>query len=152
VQRNQLIILAVGLFLLLFIVLPLINRKKSSGFNQTDRGLRTLAALDNVDKGEVAWAKAHGGVFTKELADLTTSDTKLASYLATTPVTVVTLSGDAQGYVVTLASDVFQLTRVRKAGSSKAITYCIEAKSTDKVDCQPGWITNTGTVTTATTG
>ncbi len=146
--KNPVILIAALLFLLLFIVLPLINRKKTSnGFSSKDRGVRTLVAQSLVDKEEQAYKAAHG-TYTSEIAALVLRNSELRDDLALTPVVIQALSGTPSGYFVQLTSDIVSLAATRQGG--KMTLNCVIIKSTDGVDCPNGSITSTGTVVSTT--
>jgi hypothetical protein len=147
--RNPIILVAALLFLLLFIVLPLINRKKSnSGFSAKDRGLRTFDALHFLDKAQQDYAKAHGGKYTSQIADLIATSPRLRDDLALTPIVVQTLSATDNGYYVQLTSDIVSLAETRIG--TKKVLNCVIIKKTSGVSCPGGSITQTGTVAFST--
>ena len=153
-ERNPVILVAVLLFLLLFIVLPLINKKHSkNSFSAKDRGQRTFEALKRIEKDEQAYAATHSGRYTSEEADLAVIDPKLHTYITVTPILIQTLSatsGKKPGYVVQLSSDIVTLSEAR-IGTAAPTLNCVVLKSTSGVDCPPRAITNTGTVPVPTT-
>ena len=158
--RNPILLVVALGFLLLFVVLPLVNKKKSThGFSAKDRGQRTFETLRLLDRTEQAYATAHGGRFTSELADLVVGNTKLRDDLALTPIVVGTLSAsmtdEGQSYYVQLASDIVNLSQTR-VGAAKPVVNCVILRKTSGVDCPVGSITRTGTVpapiTQTTTG
>jgi hypothetical protein len=148
--RNPLLLVFALIFLLLFIVLPMLtNRGGDNKFSAEERGLRTFEALRLIDRGEQAYAKANEGKFTSELAGLVAGDPKLRDDLALTPITVTTLSagvsGGKQAYYVQLQSDIVSLGQTRVAGS-KPVLNCVILKKTSGVDCPVGSITRDGVV------
>jgi len=146
--RNPLLLVFALVFLVLFVVLPMLsNRKSDDKYSAKERGLRTFQVLRLIDRAEQAHAAANSGRFTSELGGLVAGDAKLRDGLALTPITVTTLSagtsGGRQAYYVQLQSDIVSLGQTRVAGS-KPVLNCVILKKTSGVDCPVGSITRKG--------
>lgn len=122
----------IGIALLLFILLPLLNRGKGSGLSSGDRATATRAALTLIDTGETAY-KARTGHYTSHLADLVSAK-GLAQNLAAVLTVQLDASSDGNTFVAQVASDVLSLVRVR-TGDKITANACRVVKKAKGVDC-----------------
>jgi hypothetical protein len=127
------ILIIVALFLLLFIVVPLITKKSSTSLNDTDRAVRTQQALTRVMNAETAYLAKYGH-YAGHVADLIPLDNKIAVDLADGVVsTQIDSSGD-KTYLVQVGSTVVTFNRTVVNGKVVAKT-CLQLKSAASKYC-----------------
>ena len=120
---------------LLFILPALFKKHSTSGPNAATRATTTLAAMDLIDRGEQDYRTAHGR-FTSHLADLVTTESKLAADLSIGLGVQLDVSTDGATYVAQVESDVLGLVRART--KAKVIERsCLVLKSGSGVTCTP---------------
>jgi hypothetical protein len=132
------ILIIVALFLLLFIVVPLITRKSSTSLNDTDRALRTQQALTRVMKAEASYLQKNGK-YAGHVADLIPLAPKIAVDLTDGIVTIQIDSSGDKTYFVQVESSVVTFSRTVVDGrivarsclqlKSAAATYCTRTTS-----------------------
>lgn len=127
------ILIIVALFLLLFIVVPLITKKSSTSLNDTDRALRTQQALTRVMNAEAAYLAKYGH-YAGHVADLVPLAPKIAVDLADGVVsTQIDSSGD-KTYLAQVGSSVVTFSRTVVNGHVVAKT-CLQLKSAASKYC-----------------
>jgi hypothetical protein len=150
-QRFLPIILIV--FFLIFVVPSILHRHSSSkGPTAETVSNQTIAAMNDVDKAEIAFRAAHGG-YTSNVADLLALDRSLGKAFAQGIVASVNASTDRQTYYGQVASVNLDLIRAR-SGDRVIVKSCLVVKSGSGVAC-PGTTgakaTSTSASTTSTT-
>ena len=131
--RNPLLII-VGLFLLLFILLPLLSRKSSSSLNDNDRALRTNQALVRIENAESSYLKTNGR-YTGHLADLAPIAPAIVTDLSDGVVSISVDSNNNKAYLVQVASTVLSFTRAYQDGKIVKKT-CLQLKSAGDKYCK----------------
>jgi hypothetical protein len=127
------ILIIVALFLLLFILLPLLSKKSSTSLNDTDRAVRANQALTRVTNAEAAYLKKHGG-YAGHVADLIPLAPKLAVDLTDGVVTIQVDSSGDKTYLVQVTSSVVTFSRTVVNG--QVVTKsCLQLKSAGKAYC-----------------
>jgi hypothetical protein len=133
--RNPLLII-VALFLLLFILLPLLSHKSSSSLGDSDRALRTRQALTRVESAEQAYYQQNGH-YAAHIADLVPLAPKLAVDLTDGVVTMSIDSSGDKAYLVQIASSVVSFTQAFQNGSATPLSKsCLQLKSAGSKYCQ----------------
>jgi hypothetical protein len=127
------ILIIVALFLLLFILLPLISRKSSTSLNDNDRALRTHQTLQRVTSAESAYLTTHGK-YAGHIADLVPLQPTLATDLTDGVVTIQIDSSGDKAYVVQVLSSVLSYTWAFENGKRVAHS-CLQLKSAGKTYC-----------------
>ena len=131
--RNPLLII-VGLFLLLFILLPLLSRKSSSSLNDDDRALRTNQALTRIENAEAAYFQKNGR-YTAHLADLAPISPAIVTDLSDGVVSISVDSNNDKNYLAQVQSTVLSYTRAYQDGKLVKKT-CLQLKSAGDKYCQ----------------
>jgi hypothetical protein len=125
----------IAIALLLFILLPLLNRGHKSGISSGDKSDATKRAMGLLDSGEKTYRAAKGR-YTDHLADLVATSKGLAGTLAIGLFVQLDVSSNGQTYVAQLSSDVLSLVRVR-AGDKVTTDTCRVLKKGSGVNCDP---------------
>ena len=127
------ILIIVALFLLLFILLPLLSKKSSTSLNDTDRAVRADQALTRVMNAEAAYLKKQGD-YAGHIADLVPLAPKIAIDLTDGVVTIQIDSSGDKTYLVQVASSVVSFSRAVVNGQVVARS-CLQLKSAGKAYC-----------------
>jgi hypothetical protein len=127
------ILIIVAVFLLLFILLPLLSRKSSTSLNDTDRAVRADQALTRVMNAEATYLKEHGR-YAAHVADLIPLAPKIAIDLTDGVVTIQIDSSGDKAYLVQVASSVVSFSRAVVNGEIVARS-CLQLKSAGKAYC-----------------
>jgi len=130
--RSPLLII-VALFLLLFILLPLLSKKSSTSLTDTDRAVRADQALTRVMNAEAAYLKKHGK-YAGHLSDLVPLAPRLAVDLTDGVVTIQIDSSGDKVYLVQVVSSVVSFSRTVVNGQIVAKS-CLQLKSAGKAYC-----------------
>jgi hypothetical protein len=127
------ILIIVALFLVLFIVLPLISKRSSTSLTDKDRALRADQALTRVMKAEGSYLEKNGR-YAGHVADLIPLSPKIAVDLTDGVVTIQIDSSGDKTYLVQVASSVVTFSRTVVNG--KIVTRsCLQLKSAGKAYC-----------------
>jgi len=130
--RNP-ILLIVALFFLLFLVLSLVNRKRSSSLGDTDRAVRTNQALTRVMNAQNSFLKKNGR-YAQHVSDLIPFAHRIATDLTDGVVSIQLDSSGGKTYFVQVSSPVVSFTRTVTNG--KVITKnCLQLKGAGKDFC-----------------
>jgi hypothetical protein len=127
------ILIIVALFLLLFILLPLLSKRSSTSLNDKDRAVRADQALTRVMNAEAAYLKKHGK-YAGHVADLIPLAPKIAVDLTDGVVTIQVDSSGDKTYLTQVASSVVSFTRTVLDGKVVAKS-CLQLKSAGKAYC-----------------
>lgn len=141
-QRFLPIILIV--FFLVIVLPSILHRHSSKGPTAETVSSQTIAAMNAVDKAELAFRAAHGG-YTSNVADLLALDHSLGKAFSQGIVASVNASTNRQTYYGQVASVNLDLIRAR-SGDKVIVKSCLVVKSGSGVAC-PG---TTGSKTTST--
>jgi hypothetical protein len=128
------ILIIVALFLLLFILLPLLSKKSSTSLSDTDRAVRADQALTRVMNAETAYLKKHPSGYAGHVADLIPLAHKIAVDLTDGVVTIQLDSSGDKNYLVQVASSVVTFSRTVVDGQVVAKS-CLQLKSAGKAYC-----------------
>jgi hypothetical protein len=127
------ILIIVALFLLLFILLPLLSKKSSTSLTDTDRAVRSNQALTRVMNAEASYLAKHNG-YAGHVADLIPLAPKIAVDLTDGVVTIQLDSSGDKAYLVQVASSVVTFSRTVVDGKVVARS-CLQLKSAGKAYC-----------------
>jgi hypothetical protein len=127
------ILIIVALFLLLFILLPLLSKKSSTSLTDKDRAVRADQALTRVMNAEATYLTKHN-VYTGHVADLIPLAPKIAVDLTDGVVTIQLDSSGDKAYLVQVASSVVTFSRTVVNGQIVARS-CLQLKSAGKAYC-----------------
>jgi hypothetical protein len=127
------ILIIVALFLLLFILLPLLSKRGSTSLNDKDRAVRADQALTRVMNAEAAYLKQHGK-YAGHVADLIPLAPKIAVDLTDGVVTIQVDSSGDKTYLTQVASSVVAFSRTVVNGQVVARS-CLQLKSAGKAYC-----------------
>ncbi len=127
------ILIIVALFLLLFILLPLLSKKSSTSLTDKDRAVRADQALTRVMNAETAYLAKHGR-YAGHVSDLVPLAPKLAVDLTDGVVTIQIDSSGDKVYLVQVASSVVSFSRTLVNGQIVAKS-CLQLKSSGKAYC-----------------
>lgn len=130
--RSPLLII-VALFLLLFILLPLLSKRSSTSLTDKDRALRADQALTRVMNAEAAYLK-NNSKYAGHVSDLVPLAKKLAVDLTDGVVTIQIDSSGDKTYLVQVASSVVTFSRTVVNGKVVARS-CLQLKSAGKAYC-----------------
>jgi hypothetical protein len=146
--RRFLPVIIIAFFLL--IVLPTLFRKHSTtGPTTKSLSQQTIAAMNLVDRSEVAYKGKHGR-YSAHVADLLALSPTLGADLVDGVAVQLDVSTDGQSYLGEVGSTVISLVRARKG--AKTITHgCLVVKSGSGVACPVAPVKSTGAATTTTT-
>jgi hypothetical protein len=122
------VIAALALFLL-----PTLLKKHHSGPSTSAKATQTIDAMNLIDGDERAYRTAHSR-FTPHLADLLTTNSRLASDLAIGLDVKLDVSTDGQSFLAEVASDTLRLVRGRSDGRITTQS-CLILKSGSGVKC-----------------
>jgi hypothetical protein len=114
-------------------VLPSVLKKHKSGPSAKTRATQTIDAMNLIDKGEQSYKAAHSR-FTPHLADLLTTNARLASDLAFGLNVQLDVSTDGQSFLARVSSDNLSLVRARNESKVTAQS-CLILKSGSGVKC-----------------
>lgn len=132
--RSPLLII-VALFLLLFILLPLLSKKSSTSLTDKDRAVRADQALTRVMNAEAAYLKKNGR-YAGHVADLIPLAPKIAVDLTDEVVTIQIDSSGDKVYLTQVASSVVSFSRTVVNGQVVArARSCLQLKSAGKAYC-----------------
>ncbi len=132
-----------AVFLLLFILLPLLRHSKKTGLTDAQRAVDTQDALNLIESGERLYRSANGR-YTSHLADLLVKSPGLAQDLAVGVGVELDVSSDGKAYYARVESTVLSLVRTPSGKVS-----CLSFKS--RIKCaSPTATTPTTTPTTPT--
>jgi hypothetical protein len=131
--RRYLPFMLIGIFLLF--ILPQLFHKKS-GTSSNTQATQTIAALNQIDKGEQAYKKAHGG-YTAHLADLVPISKGLAGNLVNGIGVQLDAGAKGESFYVQVESGVLSLVRARN-GATLVADRCVIVKSGSGVKCPAG--------------
>jgi hypothetical protein len=127
------ILIIVALFLLLFILLPLLTKKSSTSLSDTDRAVRADQALMRVMKAEATYLAKHNR-YAGHVADLIPLAPKIAVDLTDGVVTIELDSSGDKVYLTQVASSVVTFSRTVVSGKVVARS-CLQLKSAGKAYC-----------------
>jgi hypothetical protein len=127
------ILIIVALFLLLFILLPLLSKKSSTSLSDKDRAVRADQALTRVMNAEAAYLKKNGR-YAGHVADLIPLAPKIAVDLTDGVVTIQIDSSGDKVYLTQVASSVVSFSRTVASGKVVARS-CLQLKSAGKPYC-----------------
>ena len=127
------ILIIVALFLLLFILLPLLSKKSSTSLTDKDRAVRADQALTRVMNAEAAYLKKNG-MYAGHVADLIPLAPKIAVDLTDGVVTIQIDSSGDKVYLTQVASSVVSFSRTVVSGKVVARS-CLQLKSAGKAYC-----------------
>jgi hypothetical protein len=127
------ILIIVALFLLLFILLPLLSKKSSTSLTDKDRALRADQALTRVMNAEAAYLKKYGK-YAGHVSDLVPLAPRLAVDLTDGVVTIQIDSSGDKAYLTQITSSVVAFSRAVVDGKVVAKS-CLQLKSAGKAYC-----------------
>ncbi len=133
-QRFLPVILLVAV--LLFVLPALFKKKHTSGPSTSTKAAQTIDAMNLIDKGEQTY-KSEQRRFTPHLADLLTTNTRLANDLAIGLSVELDVSSDGESFFARVAGENLSLVRAR-SGSKLTAQSCVILKSGSGVKCPPG--------------
>ena len=126
-QNIQRFLPMIVIFAALIFILPLLNKKKSSGPSTSTKATSTLQAMDSVGKAEAQYLAAHGR-YSSHVADLVGLTPALATALGGGVTVSLDVSTDGKTYYAQAASDSLSLTSAR-SGAKTLASSCLSLKS-----------------------
>ena len=131
-------LIIIALVFLLLIVLPLLNRKSSSGLNDDERAQRTQEAINRVVNAQSKYAAANKNLYTEHVADLIPltlgRSVNLTDDIADGFAVQLDAGNDRKTYFVQVSSTVLILSKTFQNGKLVA-TSCLSLKNAGDKYC-----------------